>query len=195
MSAPRIRLATLDDASAVAAIYAPAVAGSTVSFEVDPPDGIAMAARIDRVQAYAPWLVAERNGQVVGYAYLARHHERVAYQWSADVAVYVAPGWQGQGVGGALYTPLLRLAGQLGYAAVHAAITGTNQASIRFHERFGFRHVALFPRVGFKSGQWLDVGWWQLELRDRNAAPGAPPRTLHALLQEEPDALLRATTA
>ena len=105
-----LRLADpLRDAEAVAAIYAPVVLETVISFEDVAPDATEMRGRMERVLAWAPWLVAEANGTVVGYAYAARHRERAAYRWSVDLSAYVAETWRGQGVGRALYDRLLEL--------------------------------------------------------------------------------------
>jgi phosphinothricin acetyltransferase len=175
-----LRLAEPRDAAALAAIYAPSVTDSPASFEEVAPDAAEMARRLATVLAFAPWLVLDDDAEgVVGYAYAARHRERIAYQWSVDVTVYVRADQHRRGVGRALYEPLLELLRAQGFHAAHAGITLPNPASVGLHEALGFRPVARYPAVGWKQGAWHDVGWWQLELRPRTAgvAP-APPRPL-----------------
>jgi L-amino acid N-acyltransferase YncA len=173
-----IRMATVDDGPALAAIYAPSVIGAVTSFELEPPDGAEMARRVSAVLTFAPWLVLEQDGDVLGYAYASRHRERLAYQWSVDVTVYVRQGSHRRGVGRALYQALFERLRAQGFYAAHAGITLPNAASVGLHESLGFRPVALYPKVGWKLGAWHDVGWWQLELRERKAgvtpAPPAP---------------------
>jgi phosphinothricin acetyltransferase len=169
-----IRLATPADAPPVAEIYAPIVAATPISFELEPPSAREMERRLRAVLAYAPWLVCEEEGAVTGYAYASRHHERLAYRWSVDLSVYVRDGGRRSGVGGKLYRALLALLRLQGFRAAHAGITLPNAASVGFHEAFGFRPVAVFPRVGFKGGAWYDVGYWQLELGDRVGTPAEP---------------------
>jgi phosphinothricin acetyltransferase len=169
-----IRLATPADAPAIAEIYAPIVKETPISFEVEPPAAREMERRLRAVLEFAPWLVCEEEGAVAGYAYAGRHHERGAYRWSVDLSVYVREGRRRSGVGAALYRALLALLRLQGFRAAHAGITLPNAASVGFHERFGFKPVGTFPRVGFKAGAWWDVGYWQLELGERVGAPAEP---------------------
>lgn len=171
-----LRFAQAEDAAQIAAIYAPHVADSAVSFELTPPSPGEVLERIRAVQAYAPWLVCELSGRVAGYAYVSRHGERAAYRWSLDSALYVSAEHQRRGIGRALYTTLFGLARSQGYYAAHAAIALPNAASVAVHEALGFRPLGVFPGVGYKQGAWRDIGWWQLELRERRGAP-APPIT------------------
>ena len=159
-----IREATALDAEVIQAIYAPAVTESVISFEEVAPSVAEMAARIEAYGRDYPYLVAERDGLVVGYAYGSKHRERAAYRHSADVAVYVAQAARGSGVGRALYDDLLpRMAAQ-GVHAAFAGITLPNAGSERLHESVGFELVGIYREVGFKFGRWLDVGWWQRRL-------------------------------
>ncbi len=194
MSRFSLRTATLDDAAGIAAVYAPYVASTPISFELVPPSGAEMAERIARVTAHAPWLVVEEEHGVTGYAYLSRHHERAAYQWSVDCAVYVANGRRRAGLGRALYTTLFELGRLQGFCAVHAGVTLPNVASVGLHEAFGFVPVARYPKVGHKLGAWHDVGWWQLELNPRDQAPPARRSPTDAA-REEPAAWAAAFEA
>lgn len=167
------------DAQACAEIYAPYVSTSAVSFEETVPDAREMAARIRRVAATHPWLVAEREARVVGYAYASPHRERAAYRWAADVAVYVDRDRRRRGVGRELYEPLLALLRQQRFHVACAGITLPNAASVGLHEAFGFERVGVYRKIGWKAGAWHDVGWWQLRLLptsgDAPAEPLAPP--------------------
>jgi L-amino acid N-acyltransferase YncA len=166
-----IRLATPADARGVAEIYAPVVAETAISFEMEVPAPEEMERRIRATLAFAPWLVCVDGERVDGYAYASRHRERAAYRWCVDVSVYVRHGCRRGGVGRALYGSLLALLRAQGFHAAHAGITLPNAASVGLHEALGFRPVGVYPRVGFKLGAWHDVGWWQLELRARERAP------------------------
>ncbi len=163
------------DAVACAAIYAPHVEGSAVSFEEEASDAAAMAARIAATQATHPWLVAGSGGGLAGFAYGCLHRERAAYRWSADVSIYIDADSRRAGLGRALYAELLdRLRGQ-GFQLACAGITLPNQASVALHESFGFEPVGVYRRVGWKAGAWRDVGWWHLQLAPPNAErPGEP---------------------
>jgi L-amino acid N-acyltransferase YncA len=161
------------DAEACARIYAPHVEASAVSFEERAPDAAAMAARIERYGAGHAWLVAERDGEVVGYAYATAFNERPAYRWSTSVSVYVAAAARGEGVGRALYEALFERLRERGYRTACAGITLPNAASVGLHEQLGFALVGVNCAIGWKHGAWRDVGWYQREL----APPGdkAPP--------------------
>lgn len=171
----KIRTATPDDATAVAAIYAPVVQHTAISFETDPPDAAEMRSRIDKTLTTLPWLVAEdEQGAVCGYAYASKHRERAAYQWSVDTTVYVREDQRGRGVGRALYGQLLPLLTDLGYCQAFAGIALPNAGSVGLHEAVGFQALGVYRDVGFKHGQWRDVGWWQKTLA--TPAQPEPPR-------------------
>jgi L-amino acid N-acyltransferase YncA len=160
------------DAAACAVIYAPHVEGSPVSFEERPPDAAEMAARIKRYSADHAWLVAEREGEVVGYAYATAFNERPAYRWSTSVSVYVDEGARSEGVGRSLYEALFDLLRERGFRMACAGITLPNEASCGLHESLGFELVGVNREIGWKQGAWRDVGWYQLELAP---APEGPP--------------------
>jgi phosphinothricin acetyltransferase len=166
------------DAGACAAIYAPYVEGSIVSFEVTPPGAEEIAGRMRHYQEAYPWLVAERGGEVVGYAYACEFNPRPAYRWSAAVSVYIDGAARGGGLGRALYADLLERLRRQGLRMACAGITLPNPASVGLHEAMGFERIGLLREIGWKNGEWLDVGWWQLELAPAPEAgpqePGAP---------------------
>ncbi len=165
MSLPAIRAADpARDAAACAAIYAPYVETTPISFEERPPDAREMGARIERVTATHPWLVAEAGGEVVGYAYACRLQERPAYRWAAEVSVYVDVAQRGHGYGRALYEALFERLRRQRLQIAWAGITLPNEASTRLHERLGFVKTGVNPRIGWKHGSWHDVSWWQLDL-------------------------------
>jgi phosphinothricin acetyltransferase len=162
------------DAAACAAIYAPFVRESVVSFEEVAPDADAFAARIARTAATHPWLVAENDGRVVGFAYGSPHRERAAYRWACDVSVYIDARHHGRGIGRALYEQLFdRLRAQRIHVAC-AGITLPNEASVGLHESLGFEPVGIYRSIGWKAGAWHDVGWWRLQLLPA-LDDGAPP--------------------
>lgn len=169
-----VRLAHPDDAPAFAAIYAPFVASTPISFEEVPPSAEEMARRIETTLRTLPWLALERDEKAVGYAYASLHRAREAYRWSVDVTVYLAPEARGQGAGRLLYTALLDLLTRQGYTAAYAGITLPNDASVGLHEAMGFRPVGIYHGVGFKAGAWHDVGWWQRDLAPRTLPPAEP---------------------
>jgi L-amino acid N-acyltransferase YncA len=166
------------DAAACAAIYAPYVEGSPVSFEEAAPDAAAFAARIARIAATHPWLICERDGAVAGFAYGAPHRERAAYRWAADVSVYVDPAHQRRGIGRALYEALLERLRQQRFHVACAGITLPNAASVGLHESLGFELVGVYRAIGWKAGAWRDVGWWQLRLLPSHDGSVPPPEPL-----------------
>jgi phosphinothricin acetyltransferase len=161
------------DAAACAAIYAPHVEGSAVSFEERAPDAAEMQARIERYGRSHAWLVAEREGQVAGYAYATAFNERPAYRWSASVSVYVDEAYRGNGIGRALYEALFERLRERGFRMACAGITLPNEASVGLHESLGFERVGVNRAIGWKQGAWRDVGWFQLQLAP--AGEGPPP--------------------
>lgn len=177
MEPARIRTADPDrDAAACVAIYAPYVEAGATSFEEEPPSPAELAERIVATLETYPWLVAERGGEVVGYAYACPHRSRPAYRWAVEVSVYVAEGQRRNGCGRALYVELAeRLRGQ-GFHVACAGITLPNEASIALHESVGFVPVGVYRRIGWKDGAWRDVGWWQLELQPPDEGSPAEPQ-------------------
>jgi len=164
------------DAAACAAIYAPHVEGSAVSFEERAPDAAELEARIERYGASHAWLVAERGGEVVGYAYATAFNERPAYRWSTSVSVYIGEDARGQGVGRALYEALFERLRERRFRMACAGITLPNPASVGLHESLGFERIGVNPEIGFKEGAWRDVGWFQLELSPPSDGPPPDPR-------------------
>ena len=152
------------DAAGCAAVYGPFVRDTAVSFEERPPSERELAERIDQITKTHPWLVADDDGLLIGFAYGCPHRERAAYRWAAEVAVYVDPRRQRQGTGRALYRALLELLRAQGLCIACAGITLPNEASVRLHESLGFLRVGVYRRIGYKLGRWHDVGWWQLPL-------------------------------
>jgi L-amino acid N-acyltransferase YncA len=188
----QIRLATEADAPAITAIYAPIVATTSISFEVEPPDTAEMARRIVTTLRQHPWLVCDLDGQIAGYVYASSHRVRAAYQWAVDTAVYVSADFRRMGVGRGLYPSLFRILAAQGYFNAYAGITLPNPGSVRLHEAVGFRPVGVYRNVGYKLGAWHDVGWWQLALRPHSAVP-APPLNLPDIRDDTSwDAMLAA---
>jgi len=165
-----VRVATKADAKAVAAIYAPYVADTAISFEEQPPSAAEMAERIAATLKTYPFLVYDAGEGVVGYAYAGAHAGRPAYRWSCTVTAYVASGFARRGMGRALYGALLDLLKAQGFHSAFAGVALPNDASVGLHEAMGFRHLGTYREVGFKHGCWHDVGWWRLGLAE------GPPR-------------------
>ena len=185
----RVRVATLADAAAIADIYAPFVRDSVVSFELEPPSAEQMRERIAATLPTLPWLVSEdAHGTVSGYVYASRHRERAAYQWAVDTTVYIRPDSQGRGLGRQLYTRLKAILAELGYFQAFAGIALPNEASVALHEAMGFKPIGIYRDVGFRRGQWLDVGRWQCRLRPSSSENPSPPLAFDAWSRVEDSA-------
>ena len=161
-----IRDAQPKDAAAIAAIYAPYVTDTPISFEREAPDAAEIARRMVSTQENYPYLVAEVGGEVMAYAYAGPYRPRHAYRHSVEVTAYASPGGQGRGLGAALYTPLLERLTASGCHTAIAIITLPNDKSVAFHERLGFTHTGTLSEVGNKFGNWYDTGIWQRALGD-----------------------------
>ncbi len=163
------------DADACAAIYAPYVEHTIISFETEPPSAAEIA---KRMQGAFAWVLAEEDKQILGYAYGSAHRQRAAYRWAADVAVYIAAEHHRRGVGRALYAQLFEQLRENGIWTLCAGITLPNDSSIGLHSAMGFQAVGTYRRIGYKHTAWRDVQWWQLDLRP--GEPGPPEEPTHA---------------
>lgn len=164
-----IRLANEGDAAEIAAIYAPCVRHTPISFETVPPSPAEMAERITGTLPRLPWLVQEAEGAIVGYAYASPFAQRVCYRWSVTTTVYVRDDQHRRGVGRGLYRALLSLLAEQGFRSAYAGITLPNEGSVGLHKAMGFEPVGVYRDAGHKLGRWHDVAWFQRALQ-----PNAP---------------------
>jgi phosphinothricin acetyltransferase len=165
-----VREASERDGAACAAIYAPYVTDTAITFELEPPSAEEMAQRIVTAKQRHAWLVLEDDGRVVGYAYAGTFNPRAAYRWACEVSVYVELGRRRRGSGRALYEVLLPRLVERGFRTAAAGMTLPNDASMGLHRAMGFEPVGVYRRIGFKHGAWHDVAWAQ-----RILAEGADP--------------------
>ena len=168
-----IRLARESDAAQILAIYAPIVSGTSISFETEVPTETEMQERIRATGEFAPWLVCEEGGEVIGYAYATRFRARAAYQWTVEVTVYVHSKRQRRGIARMLYARLIGLLCVQGFESAIAVIVLPNDPSVALHEQLGFEKIGVLPATGFKLGAWHETGWWRLALGAARA-PEAP---------------------
>ena len=178
------------DVRPMLAIYAPYVRDTAITFEYEVPTAAEFGARLHQVLPAYPWLVCRAPGQVLGYAYAHRHMERAAYQWNAELSVYLAKSAVGCGLGGGLYSRLMTLLKAQGVLSVFGCVTSPNPPSDRLHKRMGFKLVGTYLQAGFKNGAWHDVNWYQKMLGDHLDDP-KPPVPLSAL---EKDSILEVLT-
>ena len=188
MPSPFFRMAEIKDAAALLAIYRPYLA-TTITFEYEVPTEEEFAQRIQSTLENYPYLLCEENGEVLGYAYAHRARERAAYQWGAELSVYVDRNAYGRGIGRALYCALMELLQAQGVRILYGVITEENQQSIRFHERLGFAVAGVHHRTGYKNGRWLDVVDMEKHLPGED--PPAPVREIGTLDQEQVEEILR----
>lgn len=174
---PIIRPAASADIPAITAIYRHAVLHGTASWELDPPDEAEMARRREAILAGGyPYLVAESDGVLRGYAYASAYRPRPAYRATVENSIYIAPDAQGQGIGTELLDALMTACATSGFRQMIAVIgdpAGGSVGSRRLHERAGFRLVGVAEKVGFKHGRWLDQMLMQKELGEGDATPPA----------------------
>ena len=170
----RLRIATPDDAHAIAAIYAPFVRDTAITFEWEPPTTEQLRGRIEQTLQQFPWLVASDDDRINGYAYATGYRSRAAYQWTAEVSVYVDPRAQRRGIASRLYDALFALLRLQGIRVVYGVIAVPNDASVALHEKAGFERIGVFPAAGFKHGKWHDVLWMRRVLGALDDDPASP---------------------
>jgi len=169
-----IRLATIDDAERILSIYAPYIKDTSFTFETEVPTLKDFQQRITDYLINWPWLVCEIDGVIAGYAYGAKHRERVAYQWCVETSIYIHNDFLKHKVGKALYETLIEILKRQGYRNVYAVINLPNDRSVKFHENCGFNYFATYEKVGYKLGKWKNVGWWQLIINEYTMEPEPP---------------------
>ena len=173
MTELKLRLATLEDADALAAIYAPYVNETTISFEWVPPTTDEFRSRMESTIGDYPYLVCECDGEIVGYAYAHRAFERYSYRFCAELSVYVRTDARQRGVGSLLYRALIALCREMRLQTLYGIVTNPNEPSFRLHERLGFERVGYFPHAGQKFDRWIDVVWYSLVIGDDTVPPSA----------------------
>lgn len=174
-----IRIATPDDAQAIVQIYAPYVTETAITFDYDVPTVSEYAEKISHILASYPFIVAEEEGRIIGYAYASIFRVRVAYIHTVEVSIYVDRDYHGRGTGRALYLELERLLALQNVYILYACITTTERAddahlddgSVHFHEKMGYRHIGGHPLSGYKFGKWYSVVWMEKVIASRPDVP------------------------
>lgn len=179
MSKSKIRVAVKEDAGVLLAIYAPYVVKTAITFEYEVPSVEEFAGRIENTLEKYPYLVAERDGEIVGYAYAGAFHSRAAYQWGVETTVYVREDQKKKGIGRELYDALekalalqniLNLNACIGYPETEDEFLTKN--SVQFHKHLGYRFVGEFYQCGYKFGRWYNMMWMEKHLGEH---PDTPP--------------------
>ncbi len=178
-----IGFAALQDAGELLAIYRQYIE-TPITFECQLPTEEAFAERIRSISAGYPYLVCRENGRIIGYAYAHRQAERAAYQWNAELSVYLDRQVRGKGVGRRLYSALMELLRLQGIRTVYALVTMPNPASEGLHRSMGFHLMGVQKSTGYKDGAWRDVAWFEKAIGTYDELP-APPRPLREVLREQ----------
>ena len=180
----QIRLVEAGDEAGILAVYAPYIECSAITFEADVPPIEEFRSRIANISRDMPFLVCTFGNEIAGYAYASEHRSRAAYRWAREVSVYIHPEYHRCHLAKALYTTLIDLASAQGIATLLAGITIPNQPSIAFHEKMGFKQCAEYRNIGYKLGQWHNVGWWELWIQPDNFSPPEQITPIQLLLPE-----------
>ena len=157
-------------------IYCPFILNSGITQETEVPSIEEFQKRILSNLQERPWLVCVMDNQLSGYAYASKHRDRKGYQWCVEASVYIHENFHRYGIANALYTALFDILKLQGYVNAYAVITLPNEKSISFHKKFGFEYLTTYPKIGYKLGQWHDVGWMQYEIIPHERDPADPIR-------------------
>lgn len=165
-----IRVATEDDAAGALAVYAQYI-NTSVTFEYELPSLEEFSRRISNTLENHPYLVCMEAGKLCGYAYAHQLKEREAYQWSAELSIYLDSAMTSRGMGKALYTLLIEILKRQGIRTVYGCVTMPNPRSEKLHEKLGFRLLGIFHNAGFKNNEWHDTAWFEKNIADCNVPP------------------------
>lgn len=180
-----VRPARLSDCEGMLKLYAPYVEETAISFEYEIPTLSEFQERFRSISGWFPWLLCEVEGELAGYAYASAAFERAAYQWDADLSVYLSPRFHRLGIASQFYGCLEQLLALQGYFKLYALVTSENERSLKFHRARGFQEVATFRRTGYKFGRWHGVTWLERDIGGSEFPEAAPC----AFSQVEPGAV------
>ncbi|SET19553.1 GNAT family N-acetyltransferase [[Clostridium] polysaccharolyticum] len=166
-----IRMAETEDAERLLEIYGPYVTDTVITFEYTVPSKEEFQGRIQNISEKYPYLVAELDGKIVGYAYATPYKSRAAYQWSVETSIYIDKEYHRIGAGTALYTELFKLLEKQKIRNLYACVTLPNEKSQKLHEKFGFELIGRFHRSGYKLNDWHDIGWFEKKLEFESDVP------------------------
>lgn len=169
-----IRVALPDDAQQCLNVYRYYVENTAYSFEEGTPTADQMSKRINAITSRYPWLVYEKKSIIRGYAYASQFRPRPAYRWTVEVTIYLDDEFKGTGIAACLYQQLFEMLVKQGFYNAIAVITEPNPVSEKFHQKMGFAKIGTFKSIGFKLGQWHDIGWWQRRLWQLRSNPLGP---------------------
>lgn len=191
MDTVTLRRAYLEDAEAILEIYAPYIRNTNITFEYEVPSLSEFRDRMAGIMEGYPYLICEIDGIAAGYAYAHRYKERAAYQWDAELSVYLREGCERRGIGQAFYTALMEILKEQHVRNVYGIVTSPNPPSEALHAAMGFRLAGVSLKTGYKLGKWIDVSCFERPLGD----PDSPPEellTVHQVPQERIAQILQA---
>ena len=191
MDTVTLRRAHLEDAEAILGIYAPYIRNTNITFEYEVPSLSEFRDRMAGIMEGYPYLICEIDGIAAGYAYAHRYKERAAYQWDAELSVYLREGCERRGIGQAFYTALMEILKEQHVRNVYGIVTSPNPPSEALHAAMGFRLAGVSLKTGYKLGKWIDVSCFERPLGD----PDSPPEellTVHQVPQERIAQILQA---
>ncbi len=167
------RFATPNDAKVLLDIYSQYI-DTPITFECSLPTVEEFRIRIQTISNFYPYLVAEDNGRIFGYVYAHRHMQREAYQWNAELSIYLDSKHTSQGIGTALGQKIINLLKLQGLLKLNSGITQPNLRSVGLHKKLGFKLVGTYINAGFKNGKWYDVSWYQNDIAEHTDSPASP---------------------
>lgn len=186
-----LRQARPEDAEAVLEIYAPYIKNTNITFEYEVPSLPAFRERMEGIVEGYPYLVCEIDGVMAGYAYAHRYKERAAYQWDAELSVYLREEYARRGIGRAFYTALMEILKEQNVRNVYGIVTSPNPPSEALHTAMGFRLFGVSRKTGYKMGKWIDVSGFERPIGDPDSPPGrllaigqVPPERIAEILNE-----------
>lgn len=165
-----IRKAEPEDAPALLEIYKEYI-DTPITFEYELPSDEEFRERIRSISSFYPYLVYESGGVIMGYAYAHRQKERAAYQWNAELSVYISKACTGRGIGRALYTALIEILKRQNIRTVYGCVTLPNAASEQLHKSMGFKEAGVHHHTGYKCGEWHDVAWFEKQIGEYGETP------------------------
>lgn len=190
MSKTEIRIATLEDAHEIYAIYEPYILNTVVSFEYSKVPLEDFKERIRKITNQYPWLVYVVDGEIAGYAYCSQYRERAAYSWDCECSVYIKDTYHKKGIGTTLYNALFQLAKAQGLYTIYSVICVPNAGSVALHKKFGFTEVGTYQKTAYKFGAWRDLLVMEKHLREAKGEPAAVVK-VSELPKEEVDRILQ----
>ncbi len=173
-----LRFASKQDAPRLLKIYQPYVEETDITFEYEVPTVEEFEHRITEISFFYPYLVCEQDDRIIGYAYAHRQAERAAYQWNAELSVYLDNTCLQRGIGKVLYSALIELVQLQHICNVYGCITSPNPSSENLHEKMDFKRIGVFQNTGYKLGCWHDVVWYEKSLVDLTSPP-EPLKSIH----------------